>query len=36
MTMKNIDRPTAGAVVGRTPFLMFVGTWDTELKDTKD
>ena len=34
MTFKNIDKPTAGAIVGRTPFLLFVGTWDTELTDS--
>ena len=36
MTLKNIYKPTAGAIVGRTPFLLFVGTWNTELKNTKD
>ena len=36
MTFKNIDKPTAGAIVGRTPFLLFIGTWNTELTDSKD
>ena len=35
-SFKNIYKPTAGAIVGRTPFLLFVGTWNTELKDSKD
>ena len=37
MTFKNIEvsKPTAGAIVGRTPFLLFIGTWDTELTDSK-
>ena len=34
MTLKNCERPTAGAIVGRTPFLLFVGTWDTDLTDS--
>ena len=34
MTFKNCNKPTAGAVVGRTPFLLFVGTWNTELQDS--
>ena len=35
MTLKNCERPTAGAIIGRTPFLLFVGTWDTNLNDHK-
>ena len=32
MTLKHCNNPeTRGAVVGRTPFLLFVGTWNTEL-----
>ena len=34
MTFKNCNKPSAGAVVGRTPFLLFVGTWNTELQDS--
>ena len=34
MTFKNIEKPTAGAIVGRTPFLLFIGTWNTELTDS--
>ena len=33
MALKNCERDTAGAVIGRTPFLLFVGTWDTDLSD---
>ena len=36
MTLKNCERPTAGAIIGRTPFLLFVGTWDTNKVDSKN
>ena len=36
MTLKNCERPTAGAIIGRTPFLLFVGTWDTNLVDSNN
>ena len=36
MTFKNIDKDTAGAIVGRTPFLLFIGTWNTELTDSNE
>ena len=35
MTLKNCKSQTAGAIVGRTPFLLFVATWNTELKNSK-
>ena len=34
MTFKNCEKPTAGAIVGRTPFLLFVGTWNSDLQDS--
>ena len=35
MTLSNCNSETAGAIVGRTPFLLFVATWNTELKNSK-
>ena len=35
MTLKNCKSQTAGAIVGRTPFLLFIATWNTELKNSK-
>ena len=34
MTLKNCTRESAGAIVGRTPFLLFVGTWDNNKVDS--
>ena len=35
MTLTHCSEPEKrGAIVGRTPFLLFVGTWNTELKST--
>ena len=35
MTLKNCKSQSAGAIVGRTPFLLFIATWNTELKNSK-
>ena len=34
MTFKNCEKSTAGAIIGRTPFLLFVGTWNSDLQDS--